>query len=295
MSKPKPILPGASYLITRRCAERQFLLRPSDETNKIVQFSLAVAAARTGVQVHAFGAMSNHLHMVVTDPDAKLPRFQQLCNALIARAMNASLGHWESFWSPSSYNAVRLVTPADIVDKVAYVLANPVSAGLVRTFRLWPGAFSELDRIGGDPLRAERPGTFFARNGAFSKDATLQLTVPEGFSSPEEFRKLVAAAVTNLERAAETKFKGVFKGIGWVLKQRPFSRPSSIEPRRVLRPRIAAKDPSKRIAALAQLTEFVRAYRAAWAARRANEPDVIFPAGTYLLRVVHGVPCAGFG
>jgi len=43
---------------------------------------------------------------------------------------------------------------------------------------------------------------------------------------------------------------------------------------------------------LSRLTEFLRAYRDAWSAMRAGVRDVLFPAGTYALRVFHGVRCA---
>jgi putative transposase len=33
-------------------------------------------------------------------------------------------------------------------------------------------------------------------------------------------------------------------------------------------------------------------YRNAWRARRAGEMGVLFPAGTYLMRVAHGALCA---
>lgn len=46
---------------------------------------------------------------------------------------------------------------------------------------------------------------------------------------------------------------------------------------------------------LGRLVEFLRSYRSAWFERRKGNTDAIFPCGTYLLRVAHGVPCAGFG
>jgi len=60
-------------------------------------------------------------------------------------------------------------------------------------------------------------------------------------------------------------------------------------------PRVAARDKWKRIEALGRLVEFLRAYRSAWSKTREGRADAIFPCGTYLLRVAHGVPCAGFG
>jgi putative transposase len=80
-----------------------------------------------------------------------------------------------------------------------------------------------------------------------------------------------------------------------VLAQKTTAGPRQREPRRNLNPRIAGRDRWKRIEALARLAEFVESYRVAWRARRAGKPDVVFPDGTYLLRVLHGVRCAGAG
>ncbi len=80
-----------------------------------------------------------------------------------------------------------------------------------------------------------------------------------------------------------------------MLAQKPFARPAPGEPRRGLNPRVAGRDKWKRIEALGRLVDFLRAYRVAWKARRAGAEDALFPHGTYLLRVLHDVPCAGAG
>ena len=49
----------------------------------------------------------------------------------------------------------------------------------------------------------------------------------------------------------------------------------------------------RRIEALTRLATFVSDYRCALAARRAGDLGAVFPPGTYLLRIAHGVPCAG--
>jgi REP element-mobilizing transposase RayT len=56
----------------------------------VVLYVLAVAARRFGVLVHAFCVLSNHLHLLVTDPDARLPAFMQYLDSLVARAVNAT-------------------------------------------------------------------------------------------------------------------------------------------------------------------------------------------------------------
>jgi REP element-mobilizing transposase RayT len=295
VTAPRQVLPGTSYLVTRRCARREFLLRPSETTNAIFLYVLSVAARRFGVHVHAFCVLSNHFHLVVTDPGARLPAFEQYLDSLVARAVNASLGRWEAFWAPSSYSAVALVAPEDVVAKVAYVLANPVAAGLVPRGRDWPGLWSAPEQIGAPAITARRPATFFRRNGHMPETAELALTVPPGFASPEEFRARVELAVAELEAIARREMaeggRG-FVGAAKVLAQRPWSHPAPGEPRRQLRPRVAARDKWKRIEALSRLVEFLRAYRQAWAALRAGVRDALFPAGTYLLRLTYGVRCA---
>jgi REP element-mobilizing transposase RayT len=107
--------------------------------NRLFCYVLAVAAERYGLLVHAFCVLSNHYHLVVTDPRARLPEFQRYLDGLVARATNCCLGRWESFWDPDSYSAVRLESATDVLDKIVYVLANPVAAGLVRHGSEWPG------------------------------------------------------------------------------------------------------------------------------------------------------------
>ena len=43
MSLPRAIIPGRCYLITRRCSERRFFLRPDRETNNAFVYCMALA------------------------------------------------------------------------------------------------------------------------------------------------------------------------------------------------------------------------------------------------------------
>jgi REP-associated tyrosine transposase len=294
MTAPRRVLPGATYLITRRCTRREFLLRPCKSTNAIFRYVLAVAAQRFGIHVHAYSVLSNHYHAVVTDPEARLPAFQQYLDSLVARAVNASMGRWESFWAPSSYSAVALTSAADIVDKAAYVLANPVAGGLVEHGREWPGLWSSPNSIGGPPETAERPTTFFRKDGYMPDIVALELVPPPGYST-EEFRGRLAAALAEREEQAACELASngrTFLGVKKVLAQKPTERPADREPRRGLNPRVAGRDKWKRIEALSRLLEFLRQYRLARGAIRPGHPMPVFPAGTYLMRVAYGAPCA---
>jgi len=48
----------------------------------------------------------------------------------------------------------------------------------------------------------------------------------------------------------------------------------------------------KRLEGISRLKTFLGEYRQAWLARTAGVENVLFPAGTYLLRILHGVQCA---
>lgn len=294
MTAPRQVLPGTTYLVTRRCFQRQFLLRPSTLTNQIFLYVLAVAAQRFGVRVHAFCVLSNHFHLVVTDLDARLPAFEQYLDSLVARAVNASLGRWESFWAPSSYSAVALTTADDVLDKAVYVLANPVAAGLVRRGADWPGLWSDPALIGRPGITARRPKTFFRKTGYMPEAVVLELTAPPGFASPEDFRDRLVVALRDRERQHASDGRA-FLGAARVRAQSPWGRTAPGEDRRQLRPRVAARDKWKRIEALTRLVTFLAEYREAWRAWTRGLRHVLFPPGTYALRVAHRVSCRAVG
>jgi REP element-mobilizing transposase RayT len=294
MSAPRPVHPGATYLVTRRCSERRFFLRPSKDLNELFLYLLAVSAERYRIRLHLFCVMSNHFHLLLTDPKAQLPAFMQFLDAFVARAVNALIGHDEALWDPGSFNAVALSTPEDILREGVYLLANPVAEGLVRHGHLWPGLWSAPARVGGEPFVVERPRRFFGENSSFPREATLQLTVPPGFASAEAFGSRLVAGLE--EREAELgKEHHSFLGAVQVLRMKPTSRPKTKEERGGLTPRFAAADRETRKALRERLLAFTRAHWQALLEWREGRRKVVFPAGTYLMRVLHGAACAGAG
>jgi REP element-mobilizing transposase RayT len=263
--------------------------------NDILRYILAVAAERYGIVLHAFCVLSNHLHCVLTDEKGNLPAFEQYLDSLVARSINALHGHWESFWAPGSYSAVALSSSEDVLSKIAYVLANPTTAGLVRRGSQWPGLWSAPEQIGADPGIVKRPDHFFRVNGPMPEMASLELVCPTGFEPVEVFRLQLMAAVTALEDQAARELASQgrgFLGARRVLAQNPGARPAPGEPRRELNPRIAGRDKWKRIEAIFRLKSFLNDYRIAWLAFTRGLRDTVFPSGTYWLRVAYGVRCA---
>jgi len=279
-------------MITRRCTQRQFLLVPRRRTVELVHYCLAYAAERTGVVIHAVIFMSNHYHIVVTDPRGVLPVFVECLNKLVAKSVNASLGRWENLWASEPASYVRLLDAEAVIDKIAYVLCNPVAAGLVKRGKDWPGL--RYGRPGS--YSARRPEVFFRDQGSMPKSVTLEITTPslEGMSRRDAQARIDDAVAEReaAERARVLREAGKFLGPDAVRRQDPFGAPTTREPRRQLSPRVASRNKWRRIETLARCADFARAYRDALAAWCAKKRSVIFPVGTYLMRLRHQVRCA---
>src|SRR5690606_41410128 len=76
MTKPRCVLPGVVYLLTRRCSERRFFLLPDAVVTQVFEYLLGLLSKEYGIQIHAYVVMSNHYHLVVTDIKGRLPDFQ---------------------------------------------------------------------------------------------------------------------------------------------------------------------------------------------------------------------------
>ena len=298
MSLPRPVLPGSTYLLTRRCTQRQFLLRPSREVRQILLYCLAAAAERFEIRIHAFCFLSNHYHLVATDPHAHLPDFMHWLNESIAKCINTLLRRRESLWAPGSYDSLRLETPADVLSKTVYTLANPVSSGLVARSERWPGLFSRPQDVGRAVFIARRPRVFFRSKGRMPEQVSLRLTPPPGAEGGACRDRWVAGLVETLEaRETELRRDAACTGRGFlgarrILRQSPFQRAETVEVGGVRQPRIACRDRARRLEAIRLWKGFLDAYRDAWERFRGGDRTVEFPYGTYGMRVWYGVACA---
>ncbi|MBK6846487.1 MAG: hypothetical protein IPG96_02685 [Proteobacteria bacterium] len=296
MSLPRPVIAGETVMITRRCTQRQFLLRPSSAVNGIIGYCLAVAAERYGLRLHAFCAMSNHLHIVATDVRGEAPEFCRWLFEFTAKCLNAHWGRWENLWASEQPSVVRLADEQAQLAKAVYTLTNPVAAGLVTEHHHWPGVISVAARMD-RPRVYKRPVGFFRGNGPLPRHATLTMAPLPALAhiSEEQYLSRLRAAVVRREaelaRERQSAGRSVL-GRRQVLRQSAFDSPRGSEPRRQPSPRVACGNKWARIEALARLRSFLAGYRDAWLQWRAGERGAVFPFGTYALRVYAGVCCA---
>jgi putative transposase len=294
MTLPREVVPGSFYMVTRRCTQRQFLMRPDDETNNAFIYCLGEAAARFGIEVILPIAMSNHHHTVIHDPLGTIPQFTEHFHKMFAKCQNTLRGRWENFWASEQVCVVRMAGPDDVMTKLVYAATNPVKDGLVERAHEWPGVNGVTALLSQRPLCARRPRHFFRPDSTMPDAVELNLVVPASLGPIERFlaelRRQVAAKEAELAVARVRSRKRVL-GRRAVLKQAWYDAPRDHEPRRGLRPQIAARSLWTRIEAILRNREFIKAYRAArerWTVDR----SVAFPAGTYWLRRFANVPIA---
>ena len=291
MTEPRQVFKGDFHLITRRCTQRQFLLRPDDETNNAYVYCLAVAAQKYDIDIVNTIAEPNHHHTVVYDREGTYPRFMRHFHKLMASCQNARRGRWENFWSSEEPCVTKLLDREAVIARLVYVASNPVKDKLVERADQWPGVTGYKNLLSQRPLRAHRPNHYFRKTGRMPKSVTLALTIPEGLGSYDEVVAEVRAGVEAVERAVREDRQRTgarILGRANVLRQSWRDSPSSIEPRRNLRPRFAG-GVENRIAALLSYRAFLIAYRHAREELLARRP-AMFPPGTYWLARTAGVP-----
>jgi hypothetical protein len=114
----------------------------------------------------------------------------------------------------------------------------------------------------------------------------LRFVLPPALGDAAVVRAEIARRVAEIERVYDierAKTHQRILGRAAILRQRWRDRPKTREPRRGLRPRIAARNHWARQEAIQRNRAFLAAYRHAWAAWKTDR-SVTFPPGTYALR-----------
>jgi putative transposase len=294
MTLPREVIPGRFYMITRRCTQRQFLMRPDEATNNAFTYCLAEAAERHQIEIILPSAMSNHHHTVVFDRYGTICELTEHFHKMFAKTQNALRGRWENFWSTEQVCMVELVERADVMKKLVYAATNPVKDGLVERVHHWPGVNGLTALLNQEPMHAKRPKTFFSPTGKMPESVTLNLVIPPELGDADEIRRELRVAVERVEEksAARRRRTGArVLGRRAILAQSWRDSPQNREKRRTLRPRFAAGRRSARRDVIERYKVFLTAYREARREMLALR-TFAFPIGTYWLKEFANVPIA---
>jgi putative transposase len=281
MTMPRRVLAGATYALTRRCLDRRFYMKPSRELNQIYMYALALAQQKYGMRVHAFVAMSNHLHEIVSDPDGVLPDFMRDLRREVALGAKQLYRIPANVWAAEKPTAVELHGGGTDCQKVLYTLLNPVKAGLVARAAEWPGAIS---RPGVREIEVRRPKLWF--DDGRPDVLTLTITPPPSWEGTEEgwHTWLAGELTSNEDKIGRDRARHELAVLGkrLILDQSPFARPRNADdlvPGR--NPAIATGgDGALMKAVIYALRAWRRAYREALGCWRVDK-TTLFPLGTW--------------
>jgi putative transposase len=140
---PRYLFPDyAIFHVTARGAGRIAIYRDDDDRRAFLGL-FALAVTTFGWSTHAFCLMTNHYHLVVEAFRLGLSDGMQRLNGIYAQSFNAKHARWghlfgERFWC-------RPVDEEELAATCAYVLANPVRAGLCDEVADWPWSASRYD------------------------------------------------------------------------------------------------------------------------------------------------------
>ena len=317
MSSPQQYLPGTFYEVTRRCVERAHKLTPNyasrekysssdaasrpavprtSTVEKLYQYATGAYAERYGVEVVAVCIMSNHIHEILFDRRGEISKFLQHRNAMFANLVKVRYGLPESIFGRRAEKYNRLKGAKAIANKIAYVIANPVAAGLVASPKEWPGFVSAVEDLRGKSVVVRRPLEYLAQDDATNApEVTFRIAAPEEakamFGGIAEMTTQTAAQLERNIKQARRRHSGRFAGPLRVLATSPHTRATSFERYGERTPRFTTAgdlDAAQRL--IAEMRAFRKAYRIALEAVKAGKRRVTFPAGTGKMHFTYGYP-----
>jgi REP element-mobilizing transposase RayT len=309
MSQPHEYRPGTYYEVVRRCTERAHKLTPNQaprgkytsSIKQLYQYATACFAALFGIEILAVCLMSNHMHEIVFDRYGLIAKFLQRRNAMFANMVKVRSGLSGSVFEKSDGKYNRLEGARAVAEKIAYVLANPVAAGLVASPEEWPGFVSSVADLAGRSVVVERPREYVAQTKKKKKkkgnplQVTFQLGIPAEakhlFCELSALTSVVAADLAQRVKSARRLHSGRFSGRTVVLATSPHARATSYEVFGGRVPRFTTAgdlEAAKRV--IAEIRAFRTAHRRSFEAVRGGKRRVIFPAGTGKMHFTYGYP-----
>ena len=295
MTRPRRHIEGQSVMLTRRCRDRYFFLRPGKDVNSITRYEFSKAANRYGLEIHGLMVMSNHPHIIATDYRADRSDFMRDSMSGIAKNGNKLHGRSGSFWDEKRYNDVILLDQDALEEKLLYVWLNPVEAGLVKRAEDWPG-YKILPDDWGKKVKIPRSGVHNERNPEYIEFVAQP---PPGYEEMtlEEVKAHFNALLKEAENEIGARFRKIgkkFMGIKKIRKIDPFEQPKKEEEKTELTPMFASKNRQNMMRAIEIYKTFIDEYetkRQRWQLGKKVE----FPCGTIWLKKHARVKCQESG
>lgn len=322
MTAARIVVRGATTAFSRRTVVRKaFLGCWHPLVDACWLYSLAYAQMRTGMAIHHGVRVITHHHLSVTPSEPNTSEFLRFFHSDVSGSLR-NLLRLERYDVPDSIfdkratHCMRLLDAEAQAAHLLYERLNPVAAGLVTQPDHMPGLTLDFLRWKNDALVIKRPPVYFSKNRP--EELTLELTPP-----PLLYRDYggdLEALVYDLETcttrgaaALKRAHKGrSFLGAQKVRRLHPWSEPVSMAERPGRHApsfklgggdwldrdpnREARRENSRWQGSYGDAREKHHAQTLRRRERGSAEPwdedEVVFPHGTYEMRVLHHVPVA---
>jgi putative transposase len=316
MTPPRYNVPGQSVWVTVQAVGRSFRFVPTQQVRESIDFLFALLATKYALQVHEFLFMSNHFHLVATDPKGVISDFLCEFDSMLSRQLNALRGTKGTNFEKQPGIQV-IADSGGLLDKAIYTLCNPLVAHLVKFLREWRASSSFGLEYGQSvtfarprcgiwtesraPARqGKHPSRWRLRYRGRSKApevATLTLVRPNVMIElgNEELRRFIRDQVAEREQQLiEERRRTNTRVVGWlrVIAQHYLTVAATSRVLFERQPRVAGRDRGACAAMIATVQRFVRAYRQALAAFTAGDRAVTFPYGTLQIARRYDLACA---
>lgn len=220
---PRLILPGQPHHVILRGNNRQAIFF-SDYDRQHMLATLGEVAALYRVAIHAYVLMDNHLHLLLTPPEADaLSRMMQALGRRYVAWFNTRHLRSGTLWE-GRFRAGLIEGERHLLACMRYIELNPVRAGLCQEAAQWPwsSAAHHLGRTR-SPLVTEHPLYWLLGNTPFERE--------------HAYAELMGQGVTPLEQAQFTEA---------VLRGRPVGSPAFLGALADAHPKVALKRPRGR-------------------------------------------------
>ena len=285
------------FLITNRCVQKRFLLKPSKLLKAIILGVIGRAQSLfPEIRIYSFKFASNHYHIILSAPDVEtLSAFMNHINSNIAREAGRLHDWQDKFWS-RRYRATPILDDTSLIRETRYVLSHGCKEGLVGHPQEWPGASCERALLSSEKLEgvwydrsafceAERKGNRDVRLEQFTCRYEVRLSRLPCLAdmSEEQVRDFYREMVADIEQETRGMLQAEGKrplGVHTVLNIDPHNRPK--KSKKSPAPWCHASTRKAKDAYLSAYRAFVSVYREAVDRLRRGEREVQFPENCFL-------------
>jgi REP element-mobilizing transposase RayT len=136
LRKGRTSIENQQYFISTAVRDRAPVLAKPEAAN-IVLSALKWLESSNIMVLDAAVVMPDHLHFIATLKDRELARLMQSLKGYTSRQINTLLNKKGTFWQ-DQYHEHAIRKDEDLKRVVLYMLHNPVRAGLVEDFHIYP-------------------------------------------------------------------------------------------------------------------------------------------------------------